>query len=112
MTDVYKRLAKHLDNLPAGYPATDSGVELRILKRLFAPDEAEAAMALTMFPESASAIAKKLGKNESDIEKLFYSMSQKGLIGRSGKEQNKYMVANFIIGICTYSYQLRMFACE
>jgi uncharacterized protein with ParB-like and HNH nuclease domain len=69
-------------------------------------------MALTMFPESASAIAKKLGKNESDIEKLFYSMSQKGLIGRSGKEQNKYMVANFIIGICTYSYQLRMFACE
>jgi H+/Na+-translocating ferredoxin:NAD+ oxidoreductase subunit B len=102
MTDVYERLAKHLDNLPASYPATDSGVELRILKRLFTPEEAEAAMALTMFPESANSIAKKLGKNESDIEKLFYSMSKKGLIGRLGKEQNKYMAANFIVGIWEY----------
>jgi electron transport complex protein RnfB len=44
MTDVYKKLAKHLDNLPAGYPSTESGVELRILKRLFTPEEAEIAM--------------------------------------------------------------------
>ncbi len=56
MIDVYERLAKHLDNLPASYPATDSGVELRILKRLFTPEEAEAAMALTMFPEPADAL--------------------------------------------------------
>lgn len=102
MTDVYVRLAKHLDNLPASYPATDSGIELRILKRLFTPEEAEAATALTVFPESVEAVAKKLGKSESDIEKLFYSMSQKGLIGRLGEEKNKYMAANFIIGIWEY----------
>lgn len=102
MTDVYKRLAKHLDNLPASFPATDSGVELRILRRLFTPEEAKAAMALTMFPESAEAIAKKLGKNESDIERLFYNMSKKGLILRLGMEQNTYMAANFIIGIWEY----------
>jgi electron transport complex protein RnfB len=103
MVDIYKKLAKHLDNIPASYPATDTGVELRILKRLFTTEEAEAAIALTMFPESADVIAKKLGKNESDIEKLFYSMSQKGLIGRSGKEKNEYMAANFIIGIWEYN---------
>ena len=103
MTDVYEKLAKHLDNLPASYPATNSGVELRILKHLFTPKEADAAMALTMFPESADVIAEKLGKNESEIEKLFYSMSKKGLIGRLGKEQNKYMAANFITGIWEYN---------
>ncbi|MCD4674373.1 MAG: 4Fe-4S binding protein, partial [Desulfobacula sp.] len=103
MTDVYEKLAKHLDNLPASYPATDSGVELRILKHLFTPKEADAAMALTMFPESADVIAEKLGKNESETEKLFYSMSKKGLIGRLGKEQNKYMAANFITGIWEYN---------
>ena len=103
MTDVYERLAKHLDNLPASYPATDSGVELRILKRLFAPEEAEAAMALNMLPESADVIAKRLGKKESDIEKFLYNMSKKRLISRSGKEQNKYMAANFIIGIWEYN---------
>ena len=102
MTDVYERLAKHLDNLPGSYPATDSGVELRILKHLFTPEEAEAAMALTMFPEPVDTIAKKLGKNESEIENLFYSMSKKGLIGRSGKDENKYNAANFITGIWEY----------
>ncbi len=102
MTDVYKRLANHLDKLPASFPTTESGVELRILKRLFTPEEANAALALTVFPETAEAIAKQLGKNESDIEKLFYSMSQKGLIARSGKGQNKYMAAGFIIGIWEY----------
>ncbi len=102
MTEVYERLAKHLDHLPAGYPATDSGVEIRILKQLFSPEEAEAATALTLFPEPADVIAKKLGKNESDTERLFYSMSKKGLISRSGKEQNRYMAANFIMGIWDY----------
>ena len=102
MTDVYERLAKHLDNLPASYPATNSGVELRILKRLFTSEEAEAAMALTLLPQPAEAIAKKLGKNEHDTEKLFYRMSKKGLILRLGKEKNTYMAANFIIGIWEY----------
>ena len=102
MATVYERLAKHLDNLPAGFPPTDSGVELRILNRLFTPDEAEAAMALTLFPEPAEAIAKRLGKNTPEIETLFYSMSQKGLIGRSGREQRHYMAAQFITGIWEY----------
>ncbi len=71
MIDIYERLARFLDNLPAGFPATDSGVELRILKRLFTEQEAEGAMSLTMFPESAAAIAKRLGKDGSDMEILF-----------------------------------------
>jgi hypothetical protein len=39
--DVYKRLARHLDELPAGFPPLESGVEIRILKRLFSEEEAE-----------------------------------------------------------------------
>src|SRR3989339_642451 len=97
MTDVYERLAKHLDNLPASYPATDSRVELRILKQLFTPEEAETATVLALFSEPADIIAKKLDKNESDTERLLYGMSRKGLIGRSGKEQHKYMAANFML---------------
>ena len=34
MTDVYKRLAKKLDELPNGYPETESGVELKILEKI------------------------------------------------------------------------------
>jgi electron transport complex protein RnfB len=46
MTDVYEKLANHLDSLPAGYPSTETGLELRILKRLFSPEEAQIATSL------------------------------------------------------------------
>ena len=29
--EIYEKLAQHLDDLPAGLPRTDSGVEMRIL---------------------------------------------------------------------------------
>ena len=48
METVYEKLRDHLDSLPGGYPATDNGVELRILKRLFTPEEAALAQQLTM----------------------------------------------------------------
>ena len=40
MDDIYTQLAHFLDSLPAGYPSTESGVELRILRKLFTPEEA------------------------------------------------------------------------
>ncbi len=60
-------------------------------------------MSLTMFPESAATIAKRLGKSASDMESLFYSMSKKGLIGRLGKSDNLYMATNFIVGIWEFN---------
>ena len=33
--NVYKRLQKHLDKQPVGFPATVSGVERRILREVF-----------------------------------------------------------------------------
>ena len=38
--DVYRELQRHLDRLAIGFPSTESGVDLRILKHLFAPEEA------------------------------------------------------------------------
>ena len=102
-TDVYERLAAHLDNLPAGYPATESGVELRILKRLFTPEEAEIAQGLIMMPEPGSVIAGRLGKDEADLAPKLESMSRRGLIFRSSKGgQNYYMAAQFVVGIWEY----------
>jgi H+/Na+-translocating ferredoxin:NAD+ oxidoreductase subunit B len=103
MSDVYERLAKHLDNLPAGYPSTDTGVELRILKRLFTAEEAEIALGLTMMLESASAIAARLGIDEAALAPILDSMSKKGLIARSSKGgQTLFMAAQFVVGIWEY----------
>lgn len=35
--DLYTRLREFLDRLPGGFPATDTGVEVKILKKLFTP---------------------------------------------------------------------------
>ncbi len=103
MKDVYQQLAKHLDNLPAGFPATESGVELRILKRMFTAQEAEVALGLTMFPEPAPAIAQRLEKDPDQIAQMLSEMSKKGLIFRMQKNGNTlFMAAQFVIGIWEY----------
>jgi H+/Na+-translocating ferredoxin:NAD+ oxidoreductase subunit B len=103
MNDVYKRLAEHLDSLPAGFPATESGVELRILKRLFTSEEASIATALTLRPEPAEAVALRLDREPSDIAPMLDAMSHKGLIFRSSKGgQDLFMAAQFVVGIWEY----------
>jgi hypothetical protein len=46
--DVYEALAGHLDTLPTGFPRTENGSEMRILRRLFTPTDAELAIHLTI----------------------------------------------------------------
>ena len=103
MNDVYENLADHLDKLPAGFPRTESGVEIRILKRLFTHKEAEIATAMTMFPEPASAIASRLEEDPDRMEAALSTMAKKGLIFRiSKKERNMYSASQFVVGIWEY----------
>ncbi len=103
MEDVYTRLAAHLDNLPAGFPPTESGVELRILKRLFTPEEADIAAGLVMMPEPPAAIAKRLGVDPGPLADALADMSRKGLVFRLRKNgETHYMAAQFVIGIWEY----------
>lgn len=79
---IYQKLALHLDNLPGGFPPTESGVELRILKRLFTPDEAELALHLTLIPEGPRVIARRAKLNREETASLLEEMGRKGLIFR------------------------------
>ena len=100
MTDVYENLAHHLDRLPAGFPATESGVELRILKRLFSEEEAAIAVHLTMLAETPEQIAAKLKGEVETLAPRLERMAKKGLIFRSTKGgETKYSAAQFVVGI-------------
>ena len=105
MKDIYKNLADFLDKLPGGYPATESGVELRILKNLFNKEEAELTMSLSLKPETPSKIATRLKLNASVLAEKLEAMAKKGLIFRVRADpENLYMATNFIIGI--WEFQL------
>jgi len=100
--DIFQRLAQHLDDMPAGYPATESGVELRILRRLFTPEQAELAIHLTLLPEEPRVVARRAGLPVPETAQRLAEMEKKGLIysrhPRSGGTP-KYMNAPFVVGI-------------
>jgi ferredoxin len=78
---LYRRLQKHLDRMPVPFPATESGIELKILRRLFTPEEAEVALELSAIPEPAASVHKRLARRmtlEELTEKLD-GMAQKGI---------------------------------
>jgi electron transport complex protein RnfB len=101
--EVYEKLARHLDRLPAGFPRTESGVELRILKKFFNPEEAELACCLQMMPEPAEAIAARTGFPAAELAGKLESMSGKGLILRADRPEGPlYMAAQYVIGIWEY----------
>jgi H+/Na+-translocating ferredoxin:NAD+ oxidoreductase subunit B len=105
-TDVYQKLAHHLDDLPGGFPPTDSGVELRILRRLFTPEDAELALSLTLLAEEPRVIARRAGISTEEAARRLEAMEKKGLIYAThapGKPP-RYMASQFVVGI--YEYQV------
>ncbi len=110
--DIYQELQKHLNKLPIGYPATESGVELRILKHLFTPKQAELALKLGFQPLPLKKIYRKVKNSGITIEQLEQELDKiekKGLIHfgstKEGDEEIKYY-ANAPIVIGFYEFQL------
>jgi Na+-translocating ferredoxin:NAD+ oxidoreductase subunit B len=100
MTDVYERLAGHLDTTPAGYPRTASGVELRILRRLFTPEEADLALHLTVIAEEPRVVARRARRPVADTARRLEEMERKGLILSEVREGvTRYMVLQFVVGV-------------
>ncbi len=104
-TDIYLRLAKVLDTLPNGFPATESGVELKLLRKIFTPEQAELFCDLRLSYESAAQIAQRTGREPEGLESKLVEMRNAGqLMGiRLGKERFFRMLP-WVFGI--YEFQL------
>ena len=55
--DIYRKLAQKLDAIPNGFPSTESGAELRLLAKMFTPEEAALASVMRLGREPAPDIA-------------------------------------------------------
>lgn len=105
MADVYRRLAKKLDKLPHGFPATESGVELQILRKIFSDEDAAAALRLRPIPETAAKISGRLKKSVSETRDTLERMKNRGQIQSTmWRGERRYLLAPFVIGI--FEYQL------
>ena len=102
MTDeLYRKLARHLDNLPGGFPATEDGLELRILRHLFSPEQAGLALHLNLIAETAAVVARRAGLPVGRTAELLAEMADNGLIYDIQPEEGPplYMAYQFAVGI-------------
>jgi Na+-translocating ferredoxin:NAD+ oxidoreductase subunit B len=76
--EVYYRLAKVLDTLPNGFPSSESGVEIQLLKKIFDPDEADLFCDLRLSLESAEQIASRTGRPLEGLIAKLITMGKRG----------------------------------
>lgn len=97
---AYKQLAEQLDALPNGFPATDDGRELKLLAKLFTPEEAELAALLTPALETVEELAARTGRDVAELRNQLKTMSKRGLI-EAGKKDGAlgFKLLPFVVGI-------------
>ena len=104
--DIYRKLADHLDRLPGGFSPSDTGADLRLLQRLFTPEEADLATHLTLDLEKAQGIADRARLPLDKVAQRLDEMSGKGLIFSTQPADGpaRYQAVPFVVGI--YEFQV------
>ena len=105
---VYIRLQRHLNHQAVGFPATASRVEIKILKHIFTPLEAQIATCLTYRLEPIETIFARAGHRVESTEKLAAVLD--GIQKKGGLESKvkhgrmHYGNAPLVVGM--YEFQL------
>ena len=113
---IYRTLQKHLNSLPVGYPRTITGVEIKLLKRMFDPLHAEIALSLSFRPEKVLMIYQMLSPDlksrvgdPEGLETTLMEMASRGSIMFCEPDQT-FALVPFIVGM--YEFQLNKLSNE
>ena len=105
---VYFKLQGHLDKQPVGFPATQSRVELKILKHIFTPEEAQIAMYLSYKFDPLETVFDRVrhivGSPEELKELLDGSQKKGGVESKIKGGKSHYCLAPLVVGM--YEMQL------
>ncbi|MFW9902363.1 MAG: ATP-binding protein [Candidatus Thorarchaeota archaeon] len=106
--DIYRELQIHLDQFPVGFPATTTGIELKVLKHLFSEEEALIATKLDWSYDTLENIYEKFEeKNISKelLEDSLNDMIKKGTL-KYKTENDKKLYANIPLVVGIFEYQV------
>jgi electron transport complex protein RnfB len=104
MKDVYHELREHMDQFGTGFNATESGVEIKILKKIFTEEEARLYLCCTVKLEPTAVIAQRAGREVEEVASVLAHMTRKGLLysghkGERGRTEEYYAAAPYLPGI-------------
>lgn len=104
--NVYRRLQKRLDLYSMGFPKSESGIEIKILKYLFTQKEAALFLALSPALEPPETISERIGKSLEETACKLEEMAEKGLLFRLRKaDVKKYGAIPFVHGL--FEFQVK-----
>lgn len=97
---IYRRLQEKINGYFPGYPATSSGVELKILKILFSEEDAEIYMKMDSVPETLEMIAQRFGEDVDKTTMDMERMVERGSVLCMEMEGRKvYSPAPYMVGL-------------
>ena len=99
---VYRSLQQHLDQQAVGFPAVKSGADIRLLKRLFTPEEARLALHLSCKPLPTARVVTSGARDwaAEQVRPLLESMLQKGAIGWKRRDGvDRWYLMPMVVGI-------------
>jgi Na+-translocating ferredoxin:NAD+ oxidoreductase subunit B len=101
--NIYRQLQKQLDQYSLGFPATESGIELDILRAMFTEDEAVMFSRMTTRLESPSEAAVRLGLSGEVLADQLERMAMKGLLYRNKQGDTvRYSAVPFVHGLLEF----------
>ena len=96
---VYERLADRLSRTPNGLPRSPKGTELKVLAKMFSPEQAELGAAMRMRREDAATIAARAGVEEKAALATLKGMARRGLVSvRRGEKGLVFGLEPFVVG--------------
>lgn len=109
IADNYERLANIMGENPGGFPRTESGVEMELLRMAFSPEEALVAGNMTRTPETAAEIAKRVGLPLDKVTALLKGMIPRRMVrvksmnmvasaAELAADDVKYRIGHFMVG--------------
>ena len=97
----YRQLAAALDALPNRYPPAEDESDLRLLEKLFSPEEAALAAQVQSEYETPAEISERLGLEQRPTLVMLREMVKKGLIlmGKTETGRLGFAIMPFVVGI-------------
>jgi hypothetical protein len=104
---VYQELARKLDSIPPGFPATESGMELQLLARLYTREEAAIISAMRLTYETAGDIAARADIDAGAAYDILDRAARKELVRTLVEKQERTFASNHQLGgLVGYTYRV------
>jgi len=104
--DIYRDLQERLDKYSVGFPATESGIEITILKTMFSEEDAQMFLALSPLLETPEAIAERLNRPIEEVASQLKDMTRRGLLFHLKKaDAVRYGAIPFVHGL--FEFQVK-----